>query len=348
VSPRPKLQDVADLAGVSIGTASQALNGKASVAPETRELVIQAAKQLGYELPTRTLTQPDKELSALGVLVQTPADQHVLIDPFYSAVLKGAEQQCARHDLSFLCASLPVSEQSAVVDWPHLIRDQQVYGWLVVGAFAQEAILELEQRLSSPVVLVDTHVPDSSYDMVVTDYATGAYDAVTYLVDQGHRHIGLIGSSPESHPGIQQRRDGYLRALADCEIEDVYLEDSPLNSEATYHAAQRLLTRAPHITAIFACTDDAATAVMRAAYDLGRRIPDDLSVIGFGDTALASEVAPPLTSVFVDKALMGALGVRQLLDRKQDPARTPFTIVLGTRLVERKSVQKAVQQKVRY
>ena len=348
MSSRPKLQDVADLAGVSIGTASQALNHKASVAPETRELVFQAASQLGYELPARTLSQPEKELSAIGVLVKAHDGQRVLIDPFYSAVLKGAEQECTRYSLNFLYSSLPVNAQSAVVEWPHLVRDQQANGWLVVGAFAQETVFELEQRLSSPVVLVDTHVPDSSYDMVVTDYTNGAHDAVTYLASQGHQHIGLIGSNPESHPSIQQRREGYLRALADSDIEDIYLEDSPLHSEAVFEATQRLLTRAPQITAIFACTDDAAMAVMRAAYDLGRHIPDDLSVVGFGDTALASEVVPPLTTVFVDKVLMGTLGVRQLLDRRQDPARTPFTIVLGTRLVERKSVQKPVQHKVRY
>lgn len=348
MSSRPKLQDVADLAGVSIGTASQALNHKASVSPKTRELVFRAATQLGYELPTRTIVQSDKEISAIGVLVKAYAGQSVFIDPFYSAVLNGAEQECKRHKLNLLYASLPVNEQSLVVEWPRLIGDQQPNGWLIVGAFAPETVCELEQRLTPPVVLVDTHAPDSSHDTVVTDYDTGAYDAVTYLVDQGHHYIGLIGSGPENHPGIRQRREGYARALADRGIENVYLEESPLHSDAVFHATQRLLKRAPEITAIFACTDEVAMAVMRAAHDLGRRVPDDLSVVGFGDTGPASEIIPPLTTVFVDKVLMGALGVRQLLDRKQNPTRVPCTIVLGTRLVERKSVQKAVRQKVRY
>jgi len=347
VSSRPKLQDVANLAGVSIGTASQALNNKASVSPETRELVFQAANQLGYELPTRTIVPADKDTSAIGVLVQAKVGQSVLIDPFYSAVLNGAEQECKRHNLNLSYSSLPVNEQSLAVEWPHLIKEQQPTGWLVVGAFAPETVFELEQRLTPPVVLVDTHAPDSSYDMVVTDYVTGAHDAVAYLVDQGHQHIGLMGSSPESHPGIQQRREGYARALADSGIETLYIEDSPLHSDAVFHATQRLLKRAPEITAIFACNDDVAMSVMRAAYDLGRRIPDDLSVVGFGDTGPASEIIPPLTTVFVDKVLMGALGVRQLLDRRQNPARVPFTIALGTRLVERQSVQKAVRQKVK-
>jgi LacI family transcriptional regulator len=348
VSSRPKLQDVADLAGVSIGTASQALNHKASVSPETREIVFRAANQLGYELPSRTVIQSDKEISTVGALVKAHVGQSVLIDPFYSAVLRGAEQECKRHNLNLLYSTLPVDDRSRVVEWPHLISDQQPNGWLILGAFAQETVLELEQRLTPPVVLVDTYAPDSSYDMVVTDYVTGAYDAVIYLVNQGHQHIGLIGSTTEGHPSIQQRREGYLRALADCEIEHTYLEDSSLQSEAVFHATQRLLKRAPQITAIFACNDDVGMAVMRAATDLGRRIPDELSVMGFGDTDPASEVIPPLTTMFVDKMLMGGLGVRQLLERKQNPRSVPFTIVLGTRLVERKSVQKAVRQKVKY
>jgi LacI family transcriptional regulator len=80
-------------------------------------------------------------------------------------------------------------------------------------------------------------------------------------------------------------------------------------------------------------------ATMRAAHKLGLRIPDDLSVLGFDDTDPASEIIPSLTTMFVDKMLMGALGVRQLIDRKEHPERVPFTIVLGTKLVERQSVR---------
>ncbi len=345
MSSRPKLQDVADLAGVSLGTASQALNNKASVSPETRELVFRAANQLGYELPFRSVIPSDKEISTVGVLVKTHVGQNVLIDPFYSAVLRGAEQECKRHKLNLSYSSLPADDRSNVVEWPHLINDQQPNGWLILGVLASETVLELEQRLTPPVVLVDTYAHDLPYDVVVTDYLTGAYDAVIYLVNQGHQHIGLIGSSSDGHPGVQQRREGYLRALADCDIEHIYLEDSSVQSDAVFSATQRLLKRAPEITAIFAYNDDVAMAVMRAADDLGRRIPDDLSVMGFGDTDPASELIPPLTTMFVDKMLMGGLGVRQLLDRKQNPGRVPVTTVLGTRLVERKSV---MRQKAKY
>jgi LacI family transcriptional regulator len=338
VSTRPKLQDVADLANVSIGTASQALNNKSSVLPETRARVLQAARELGYELPVRT-TSSEKSLSTLGVLVKAHNARSAPIDPFYAAVLSGAEQECKRHNISLMYSSLPVDEQLNVIDWPPLVGDQQAEGWLIMGGLPQKTVIELEQCLQQPVVLVGTYAPDSDYDMIVTDDQTGAYDAVKHLITRGHRRIGLLGGPPDGYSSMRERRQGYLNALADHGIEEAYAEESSSHRDHAYEAAHRLLKRAPEITSIFACNDGVAVAAMRAAYDLGLRIPDNLSVVGFGDLELASEVIPPLTTVFVDKMLMGAWGVRQVLDRSENPERVPCTIMLGTQLIERQSVR---------
>lgn len=338
MSTRPKLQDVADLANVSIGTASQALNNKSSVLPQTRDRVLQAARELGYELPVRA-SSTEKRISTLGVLVKTHRNQDVPIDSFYGAVLSGAEQECKRQGISLMYASLPVDELSNAIDWPPLTNDQQVNGWLIMGAFVPETVWELEQRLQKPVVLVDAYAPDSDYDVIVTDNLTGAYNAVTHLIHHGHRCIGLIGSTPDGYPSVRERRQGYLDALAAYGIETTYIEDSALHSANAYAATQRLLQRAPEITSIFACNDDVAIAAIHAAYELGLRTPDDLSIVGFDDLDHSAEIIPPLTTIAVDKMLMGAWGVRQLLDRSENPTRVPLKIVLGTQLVERQSVK---------
>ncbi len=335
---RPKLQDVADLANVSIGTASQALNNKSSVLPETRDRVLQAARELGYALPIRTTTS-EKNVSTFGVLVKIQDAQDVPIEPFYAAILSGAEQECKRHNISLMYSSLPVDELSNVVDWPPLVNDQQVDGWLIMGALLPKTVLELEHQLQGPIVLIDAYTPDSEYDMIVADNVTGAYEAVTHLINRGHQRIGLIGSTPDGHPSIRERRQGYLNALADHGIKKTYIEDSSLHQHCAYEAAYRLLKRAPEITGVFASTDDMAVAVMHAAHDLDLHIPDDLSIVGFYDLDLASRIIPPLTTIFVDKMLMGAMGVRQLLDRSENPDRVPFTIMLGTQLIERHSVR---------
>jgi len=190
-----------------------------------------------------------------------------------------------------------------------------------------------------PVVLVDAYAPAQELDSVVSDNLHGAYNAVSYLVKQGHRKIGLLGSQPDGYPSIRERRKGYMRALKHHHIHESFIEDSPLIREAVYDAALRLLRRCPEITAIFACNDNVAVGVIHAAHDLGRDVPGDLSLVGFDDIDLASEIKPALTTVYVDKLLLGSTAVRLLRDRSEDPYRTCITATLATRLVIRDSVR---------
>jgi LacI family transcriptional regulator len=175
--------------------------------------------------------------------------------------------------------------------------------------------------------------------MVSIDNAQGAYTAMDYLISQGHQHIGLIGSWANCYPGINQRRQSYLQALADHGITQTYIEDGGLTSSMGYKTTQKLLQRFPEVTAIFACNDYSAMGAMRAALEMGRRVPDDLSVIGFDNLMAAAESIPPLTTMNVDRLLMGELAVQQLLNRCQYPDRAPITILVRTELIVRQSVR---------
>jgi DNA-binding LacI/PurR family transcriptional regulator len=119
-----------------------------------------------------------------------------------------------------------------------------------------------------------------------------------------------------------------------------YIEDSLLHGESAHSATIRLLNRSPEVTAIFACNDDVAQHVIRAIRDTGRRVPEDVSVIGFDDKAVELNTQLPLTTMRVDKELMGALAVRQLYERAINRDRPPITTIVGTRLVIRDSVAK--------
>ncbi|MBI5928004.1 MAG: LacI family DNA-binding transcriptional regulator [Chloroflexi bacterium] len=336
MASRPKLTEVAELAGVSIGTASQALNNKIGVAPETRQRVLEAAQKLGYLQYSPSRFNPN--ISTVGVLMKHPKDDPDIVNPFYSYVLAGAERECQRHNLSLMYASIEVDEFSRALSWPPMLSEQQVDGLLIVGAFLEPTISQISEQAGLPIVLVDGYAYNNDCDRVVTDNVNGAFAAVNYLIDQGHRHIGLIGSDANAYPSIRERRKGYTRALKTHEISKQYIEDSILERESAYAATVRLLERAPQITAIFACNDDTAIACMKAAREMGRRLPDDLSVIGFDDIDLAQEIVPTLTTIHVDKLLMGAMGVRHLVDRVRDPERASLTTSLGTQLIIRESV----------
>jgi LacI family transcriptional regulator len=174
---------------------------------------------------------------------------------------------------------------------------------------------------------------------VVTDNLMGAFHAVKYLIELGHRRIGLVGSTANGYPSIRERRKGYIKALRSAGIQDEFIEESPLSRAGGYNATSALLQRTPPISAIFACNDEVAMGAMNAAREAGRLIPDDLSLVGFDDIDLAQEVNPPLTTVHVDKVLMGVLAVRLLRDRAENPGRPALTTTLGTNLIVRESVR---------
>jgi LacI family transcriptional regulator len=336
----PSLRDVAQTAGVSLGTASRALNNKSNVLPATRAQVLKAAADLGYQLQIRLPTTVASKINTVGVVVKRDPGELPRLDPFYYAVLCGIEDECQRLGLNLMYASLPVNEYSLATTWTTLLDNADVDGLLIVGVVLTDPTITSRIPQDIPVVVVDGFAADLKCDTLVTHNMQGAHDAVSYLVQLGHRCIGLIGSTTQEfeHPAISERRLGYLKALSMHGITETYIEDSRLQADCGYDAAMRLLQRSPQVTAIFVCNDDVAQNVVQACRDIGRRVPDDISIIGFDDTAVAASTEPPLTTMRVEQELMGGLAVRQLYERAANLDRPPITTMLGTRLIVRDSV----------
>ncbi|MBN1262464.1 MAG: substrate-binding domain-containing protein, partial [Anaerolineae bacterium] len=163
--------------------------------------------------------------------------------------------------------------------------------------------------------------------------------AIEYLIRRGHRHIGLIGGGPEAYPSLRDRYNGYRRALKDNNIQESYLARSVLKSGPAYKATLALLKGNPHITALFGCNDEVAIAAMQAIRDLGMKVPEDISIIGYDDIDLAQHVIPSLTTMQVDKVSMGQIAVQMLTWRLANPDSQRVTVVIHTPLIERKSVR---------
>jgi LacI family transcriptional regulator len=187
-------------------------------------------------------------------------------------------------------------------------------------------------------VLVDAYANEAQYDSVLSDNLNGAYQATNTLIARGHRHIGLVGGHPEAYPSLRERREGYLLALHAHGLNDQYHACCALNDEAARQAAMKLLREHPEVTAVVGVNDAAAIASLRAAQALGRRVPADLSIIGFDDIDLARHVTPTLTTMHVDKAAMGRLAMLMLAHRFEAPDAERDTIILRPRLIERGSV----------
>lgn len=340
--PSPSLRDVAQAAGVSLGTASRAINNKSNVLPATRALVLKAAADLGYKLQIRISTSVASKMNTIGVVVKRDPGEFPRIDPFNYTILCGIEDECERLGLNMMYASLPVNEFSHATTWSSLLENDEIDGLVIVGIIFDDTDVIKRIPAHIPVVLVDSYSLALDCDTVITDNFRGAYDAVQFLIEQGHTDIGLIGSSltQREHPGIAERRQGYLKALADHGNLNAYVEDSLLHGETAYEATRALLNRVPEITAIFGCNDDVAYHIIQAVKDANLRVPDDISVIGFDDIALPLPSSPLLTTIRVDKEFMGSLAVRQLYDRAAHRDRPSTTTVIKTTLVIRDTVQR--------
>lgn len=340
MSKRTTLRDIAKHADVSVSTVSQVLNNRAGVTAQTRQAVLRSAEELAYQ-PTVRLNSPGvTPLKSVGLLTKRDNGGPLRINPFYSYILAGAEAECQRWNISMMYANIDVDDNNYAQSLPEMLLDDRVDGVIVVGAFLESTIGDISHRAHQNLVLVDAYTSEPNvHDSVLINNFEGAIQAVTCLLVNGHRKIGLIGSNADSYPSSQERRRGYLRALSAYGVKEHFIEDGRLDRADAAEATVRLLRRSPEITAIFACNDNVAIGVINAIHQLGLRIPDDISVIGFDDVDLASAVSPALTTIRVDKAFVGALAVRHLRDRAIDPGRAVVKTLVSNTLVERDSVR---------
>jgi LacI family transcriptional regulator len=259
-------------------------------------------------------------------------------NPFYSKVILGIEDACRRKGINLLFSALPVDENNQPLEVPQILNNGLVDGLLLVGTFVDETFTLISSRHPTPIVLVDGYSKTDSFDSVVSDNFRAAYQAVKYLIDKGHRHIGLIGSDDNSFPSLKERRNGYLRALKENEITDVSIANFNINKSHGYQETVSLLQQHPYLTALFCVNDEVGSTAIRAAQSQGKSVPQDISIIGYDDTYFAENTHPPLTTMQVDTVAMGRAAVHLLSLRLENPTSAQITLTIHPTLVERESV----------
>jgi alanine racemase len=337
IGRRPRIADVAREAGVSKTAVSFAFNSPDRLAPETALRIRTVADSLGYRPHpvARTLTQG--RTYTLGVL--TPQALSVIFsNPFFGAFSEGvavaAEQEGYSLDfLSPLRGSLTRAMERAMVD-----------GVVAVGVSAQHAEVEQLRAAGLPLVMVDSSaLPD--LPTIEVDDESGAYAAGQHLVALGHRDILIVGieSTPGTPPapdGVGGRRiRGYRRALAEAGIEQAatgYVV-APSTIEGGMAALRRAWEDGLRPSATLAMSDAMAIGILRAARELGLRVPRDLSVVGFDDIDISQHTNPPLTTVHQPIRRKGETAVRMLLSMIDGRDARPASVTLDTRLIIRES-----------
>ena len=298
---RVTLGDVARHAGVSKATASVALRDGTGVAAETSERVAMSAAALGYRrsLPHRR-SFPSMRIGAVLGSAPDPSGE----SRYYGfELLAGAREELAAVSQQ---AELQVVTESQVAD-----TGVGLSGILFLGGAFDARLLEKRLPLS---VLVGTYFPQWPFDAVLADNSRGAYLAVMNLFSCGRSTIALM-NGPRTTRTSELKELGYREALADCGGLSPVIEVGDFSPESGYLLVQELLKSTPGLDALVVADDPMAIGALHGLADAGKRVPEDVAVIGFGDSPAAPLARPSLSSVRVFQRQMGALGARMLAER---------------------------------
>jgi DNA-binding LacI/PurR family transcriptional regulator len=326
---RVTLRDVARAAGVSPATVSHALQGNGTVSEETAARVREVATEIGYR-PHRIAANLRRQRTyTIGVLIPT------LANPFLSELVEALYSECLARGYTVLCGTTHYQAVTEAHYIDHFLG-HPCDGIIVAGP---PDSLEEIIRAGVPAVLVDCHMPTDFVRVPVVEVEDmhGMYSAVAHLQRLGHRRIGLVYG-----PLDQLRQEGYRRALADAgEAYDTELvaDAGELHFENAAAVCERMLRDRPDLTAVAATTDVLAFGVIRAARRTGRRVPEDLAVVGFDDIPLAAAVNPPLTTIAQPVGEIVSHAVELLLEQiaSRDITLDRRRVVLKAQLVVRES-----------
>src|SRR5947209_6193 len=301
-----KLADVARQAGVSEATVSRVLNGKPGISDATRAAVLTALDVIGYERPTHLRGRQPRMIVLVVPELQNP------IFPALAEVIAGALAQ--RGFNAVLCTRTGSMSEAEYVD---MLLERQVSGMIFAGGQYAEADAPhdhynklLELRL--PVVLVNAAAEHLDFPRVSTDDAVAVEQAFGHLAALGHERIGLI-LGPADHMPSRRKQAAFEAAAASSGVayEADWIERAMFSLEGGQAAASRLIARG--ITGIVCGSDLIALGAVRAARRAGRRVPDQLSVVGYDDSSLMSCTDPPLSTVRQPIEAMGRAAVAMLV-----------------------------------
>ena len=316
------IRDIADKAGVSIGTVSRALKNQRGLSDETRRLVRRVARELGYD-PARLRGRKGQRL----VFLLHRHHSSFATNPFFSFVLHGVEEAC--REFGIVPTLLTTGPAEPVRDQLRLHEPDA----LLVAGFFEAEVLNLLGGLELPMALVDFWMP--GMPSVNPDNVQGGHLATTHLLGLGRRRIAYLAGSL-AHFSIREREQGYRRALFEAGVlanPDLEVVAPPgLDTDAGAAAAMRQLLRlSPRPDAVFAYNDSAALAALRVCHEAGLRVPQDIAIVGFDDIPAAAHAQTPLTTLRVDKEALGRAGVELVMRGPERPRETTLPVELIVR-----------------
>ena len=312
---KPTINDVARLAGVSKKTVSRVINRSPLLNDETRDRVLKVISEIGYVPNPQARALALRRNFLIGLIHDNPNAQLVL------NVQQGILE--ALHGTEFELVVRPVDRGSSMMleDVRHFLERQRLFGIVILPPVSEnDGLARLCDELGCRYVRMGSAELDDPDHMVASNDREAVREATAFLIQQGHRLIGLI-AGPHGFRSAAERRLGFEDALsaAGIKLPRSLIAEGNYTFDSGVAAAERLLDLSPRPTAIFSSNDEMATGVVYAARQRGIGVPEDLSVVGFDDTPFAAHLWPPLTTVRWPIVSMARSAALKLVSTVTDP-----------------------------
>lgn len=328
------IKDVAKKANVSIATVSRILNNQPGYSEKTKVKVLQAIQELGYQPNAVARGLINKRTHTIGILFPS------LSSLFSGKLLSGVERMAHAKESSVIACHTQ-SQGSKTMKYLQMLNEKRIDGLIFTSEVLKEEYYEYIKKMNIPIVLLATESKDFPIPYVKVDDYQASYSAVQYLIKKGHTKIGMISGSQFDLIAGKPRIQGFKQALTDYNLQ--------LNEDSIYYGEDfgfeegkknflRFMNQSPDITALFCASDELAIGAISAAHDIGIKVPQDLSIIGYDNLQISEMCVPPLTTVAQPLEEMGESAAKLLFYIMETGKRVENKI-MSHRIMERGTVK---------
>ena len=332
------IKDIAREAGVSYTTVSNVIHGKTDhVSPQTIATINEIIERSGYvpNMSARSLVSNSSKVVGFINHLVPGTDGGFVADPFHSAFIGSVEEVLRENGYYLMLRTVRDSDELL-----KFLHNWNLDGLFFTGLF-EDSFFDTLKEIKVPIVLIDSYIKHYTIQNVGLEDYRGGYIATKYLLEKGHRQI--VFASPQIRAGgvVDERLRGYRQALSEFGVpfREDYIFEQEFDVSSGISLGKQIAAK-EGVTAIFSTADILAAGIMAGLHACGRRIPEDISIIGFDDINICRLITPPLTTIHQNPAEKGRVAVEFMLKRLQNKPIEKNEIILPVSLVERESVRK--------